>query len=154
MTIKLAGDTVRHGLVLEVDRDLAVIQVLEGTAGMGTSGTRVQFSGQPLRIPFGDGWLGRVCNGRGEPIDDGPPVSGGRRATVSGDPLNPIYRDPPADPVLTGVSVIDALTTLVRGQKLPVFSLPGMPHLSLACRSLRRRQRVATRSAWSSPAWA
>jgi V/A-type H+/Na+-transporting ATPase subunit B len=133
VTIKLADDTVRHGQVLEVDRDLAVIQVLEGTAGMSTSGTRVQFSGQPLRIPVGDGWLGRVCNGRGEAIDDGPPVSGGRRARVSGDPLNPIYRDPPADPVLTGVSVIDALTTLVRGQKLPVFSLPGMPHLSLAC---------------------
>ena len=133
VTIKLADDTVRHGQVLEVDRDLAVIQVLEGTAGMSTSGTRVQFSGQPLRIPVGDGWLGRVCNGRGEAIDDGPPVSGGQRARVSGDPLNPIYRDPPADPVLTGVSVIDALTTLVRGQKLPVFSLPGMPHLSLAC---------------------
>jgi len=133
VTIRLDDGTLRHGQVLEVDHDVAVIQVLEGTAGMSTTGTRVQFSGEPLRITVGDGWLGRVCNGRGEPIDDGPPVPGGQRAAVTGDPLNPIRRDPPADPVLTGVSVIDALTTLVRGQKLAVFSLPGLPHLGLAC---------------------
>ncbi len=133
VTITLADGSARHGQVLEVDRDLAVIQVLEGTAGMSASGTCVQFSGQPLRIPVGDGWLGRACSGRGVPIDEGPPVSGVQLATVSGYPLNPVWRDPPTDPVLTGVSVIDALTTLVRGQKLPIFSLPGMPHLSLAC---------------------
>lgn len=122
----------RHGLVLEVDRDLAVVQVHEGTEGMRLAGTRVVFAGESLHIPVGTGWLGRVCNGRGEPVDGGPPVAAERRAPVAGSPLNPIYRAPPTEPVLTGVSGIDALTTLVRGQKLPVFSAPGLPHLALA----------------------
>ncbi len=122
----------RHGLVLEVDRDLAVVQVLEGTADLVPGRTRVSFSGEPLRVPVGLGWLGRVCNGRGEPVDGGPPVHGPRTAPVAGAPLNPVRREPPADPVLTGISAIDALTTLVRGQKLPIFSAAGLPHLELA----------------------
>jgi V/A-type H+/Na+-transporting ATPase subunit B len=130
--IRLSSGEQRHGLVLEVDHDLAVVQVLEGTAGMDSAGTRLEFAGEPLSIPVGPGWLGRVCDGRGDPVDGGPPVFGTSRAAVSGAPLNPTWRDPPAEPVLTGVSVIDALTTVVRGQKLPVFSLPGLPHLELA----------------------
>jgi V/A-type H+-transporting ATPase subunit B len=130
--IRLESGEVRHGLVLEVDRDLAVVEVLEGTDGIEPSGTRVSFTGEPLRIPVGEGWLGRVCNGRGEPVDGGPPVFGVRTAAVNGHPLNPVRREPPADPVVTGISVIDALTTLVRGQKLPVFSVAGLPHLELA----------------------
>ena len=133
VSLTVADGTVRHGLVLDVDRDVAVIQVLEGTAGMDLSSTRIRFSGAPLRIPVGTGWLGRTCNGRGEPTDGGPPVTGQRQVPVNGDPLNPVQREAPAEPVLTGVSVLDALTTLVRGQKLPVFSLPGLPHLRLAC---------------------
>jgi V/A-type H+-transporting ATPase subunit B len=131
-SIHLTDGTTRHGLVLEVDRDLAVLQVLEGTEGIEPEGTRVSFSGKPLAIPVGDGWLGRVCNGRGEPLDGGPPVFGATTAPVNGLPLNPAWRQSPADPVLTGISAIDALTTLVRGQKLPVFSVPGLPHLELA----------------------
>jgi V/A-type H+-transporting ATPase subunit B len=130
--ITLASGELRHGLVLEVDRDLAVVQVLEGTEGIEPAAARVSFAGQPLRIPVGEGWLGRVCNGRGEPLDGGPPVFGATTAPVNGLPLNPTWRRPPADPVLTGVSAIDALTTLVRGQKLPVFSVAGLPHLELA----------------------
>ena len=130
--IRLPSGEVRHGLVLEVDRDLAVVQVLEGTEGIEPAGSRVSFSGEPLRIPVGEGWLGRVCNGRGEPADGGPPVFGERTRPVTGYPLNPTWRQPPAEPVITGVSVIDALTTLVRGQKLPVFSVAGLPHLELA----------------------
>jgi V/A-type H+-transporting ATPase subunit B len=131
-TILLPGGDRRHGLVLETDRDLAVVQVLEGTEGLVPAETRVVFTGSPLHIPVGTGWLGRVCNGRGEPVDGGPPVFGVRTAPVAGWPLNPTRREPPTEPVLTGVSVIDALTTLVRGQKLPVFSVPGLPHLELA----------------------
>jgi V/A-type H+/Na+-transporting ATPase subunit B len=122
----------RHGLVLEVNRDLAVVQVLEGTAGLGPTGTQVGFSGSPLRIPVGPDWLGRVCTGRGEPMDGGPRVTGETTAAVTGFPMNPVVRQPPAEPVLTGVSVIDGLTTLVRGQKLPIFSQAGLPHLDLA----------------------
>jgi V/A-type H+-transporting ATPase subunit B len=127
-----AGRDVRHGLVLEVDRDLAVVQVLEGTDGLAARSTRVAFSGEPLAVPVGPGWLGRVCNGRGEPIDGGAPISGTATAPIAGYPLNPVHRDPPVEPVLTGISAIDALTTLVRGQKLPIFSVAGLPHLELA----------------------
>ncbi len=130
--IRLDSGETRHGLVLEVDRDLAVVQVLEGTDGMSPAGTGVVFSGETLHIPVGEGWLGRVCNGRGEPVDGGPPVLAAARAAVGGHPLNPTARETPAEPVLTGVSAIDALTTLVRGQKLPVFSSAGLPHLELA----------------------
>lgn len=131
-TIWSADGTERHGLVLEVDRELAVVQVLEGTSGLSTSGTRVGFSGSPLRIPVSQDWLGRVCTGRGEPMDGGPPVTGDTTAAVTGFPMNPAIRQPPAEAVLTGISVIDGLTTLVRGQKLPVFSVAGLPHLDLA----------------------
>ncbi len=130
--IRLAGGEVRHGLVLEVAGDLAVLQVLEGTEGMALTGSRVRFAGEPLHIPVGPEWLGRVCNGRGEPVDGGPPVLAAQRAPVAGYPINPVRREPPAEPVLTGVSAIDALATLVRGQKLPVFSQAGLPHLALA----------------------
>lgn len=128
----LASGETRMGTVLEVDRDLAVVQIMEGTAGLDLASTRVGFSGEVLQVPVGDGWLGRVCNGRGEPIDGGPPVVGGTWSAVSGQPINPSRREPPRDPVVTGVSAIDALTTLVRGQKLPVFSIAGLPHLALA----------------------
>jgi len=131
-TIRDARGGERHGLVLEVNRELAVVQVLEGTAGLSASGTRVGFSGSPLRIPVGPDWLGRVCTGRGEPMDGGPPVTGETTAAVNGFPMNPVARQPPAEPVLTGISVIDGLTTLVRGQKLPIFSVAGLPHLDLA----------------------
>lgn len=130
--IRMHTGEVRNGLVLEVDRDLAVVQMLEGTAGIRPADTRVRFAGETLHVPVGPGWLGRVCNGRGEPLDGGPPIFGTRRASVAGSPINPTRREPPSEPVVTGVSAIDALTTVVRGQKLPVFSVAGLPHLELA----------------------
>lgn len=130
--IRTGDGRTRHGLVLDVDRDLAVVQVLEGTAGIVAEDVAVRFDGSALRIPVGAGWLGRVCNGRGEPIDGGPEVQGRTLAPVSGWPLNPVWREPPSQPVLTGVTAIDGLTTLVRGQKLPIFSVAGLPHLELA----------------------
>ncbi|MFB9839411.1 V-type ATP synthase subunit B [Actinoallomurus acaciae] len=130
--IRLDSGEERSGLVLEVDRDLAIVQVFEGTDAMTRHDARVAFSGGPLTIPVGDGWLGRVCDGRGKPRDGGPPVFGPVDAPVGGAPLNPTRRSPPAEPVLTGISAIDALTTLVRGQKIAIFSSPGLPHLELA----------------------
>ncbi len=121
-----------HGLVLEVDRDVATLQVFENTGGMALGGIRVRFAGRPLHVEVGSGWLGRVCNGRGDPLDGGPPVTGTTALPVSGWPMNPVHRQSPQQPVLTGISAIDALTTLVRGQKLPIFSVPGLPHLTLA----------------------
>lgn len=130
--IRLATGDRRHGLVLDTARDRVLVQVLEGTGGMHTEGTRVTFSGAPMRVPVGTAWLGRVCDGMGRPLDGGPPVLGAADAPVAGVPLNPVHRDPPAEPVLTGISAVDALTTLARGQKLPIFSRAGLPHLELA----------------------
>jgi V/A-type H+/Na+-transporting ATPase subunit B len=130
--VELADGSSLHGVVLEVNRDLAVVQLFEGTRGVGRQGVSARFSGRPMDIPVGEGWLGRVCNGRGEPLDGGPPVFGDTTRPVAGAPLNPGRRATPEDPIITGVSVIDGLATLVRGQKLPVFSLGGLSHLELA----------------------
>jgi V/A-type H+-transporting ATPase subunit B len=131
--LELRDGSERHGVVLEVNRDLAVVQVFEGTRGIGRAGIAARFSGRPMEIPIGAGWLGRVFNGRGEPLDGGPPVFGSATRPVAGSPLNPARREAPRDPIITGVSGIDGLATLVRGQKLPVFSQGGLPHLELAC---------------------
>ena len=130
--IRLDSGEVRHGTVLDVHADLAVVEVLEGTSEMRLDSARVAFSGTPMRIPVGEGWLGRVCNGRGEPIDGGPAVLGGELRSVAGAPINPARRAAPSEALLTGVSAIDGMATVVRGQKLPVFSVGGLPHLELA----------------------
>jgi V/A-type H+-transporting ATPase subunit B len=130
--VRTAAGEVRHGVVLDVDRDLAVVQVFEGTGGLSRSGVRVRFAGTPLEVPVGEGWLGRVVNGRGQPLDGGPPVLDGVLREVAGRPINPAARRTPRDPILTGVSGVDTLATLVLGQKLPIFSVAGLPHLELA----------------------
>jgi len=130
--VRLDSGELRHGVVLDVSDTLAVVEVYEGTAGVHLGGVRVAFTGSPLRIPVGEGWLGRVCNGRGEPLDGGPPVVGDELRSVSGSPINPRARATPREAILTGVSAIDGLATLVRGQKLPIFSVGGLPHLELA----------------------
>jgi len=130
--VTLDSGEVRHGTVLDVNHDLAVVEILEGTSGMRLDCTRVAFSGTPMQIAVGEGWLGRTCNGRGDPIDGGPPVRGGEQRPVAGEPISPAARATPNEPILTGVSAIDGLATLVRGQKLPVFSVGGLGHLELA----------------------
>ncbi len=130
--IRAEGQPDRHGVVVDVSEDVAVVEVFEGTAGLGTTGTIVGFTGRPLHVPVTERWLGRVLNGRGAPLDGGPPITGTIHRPVSGLPLNPTSRDIPRDPVITGVRAIDGLTTLVRGQKLPIFSVGGLPHLELA----------------------
>ncbi|HWF42833.1 MAG TPA: hypothetical protein VN683_12175, partial [Acidothermaceae bacterium] len=96
--IRIAGGADRHGLVLDVDGDLAVVEVLEGTQGMSSQSTSVSFDGHPLEISVGTSWLGRVCDGRGQPRDGGPPIVGRRQVPVEGRPLNPTMRQPPSDP--------------------------------------------------------
>ncbi len=130
--IRLANGPPRHGVVLEVHDDLAVVEVLEGTSAMAIDGARVSFTGAPMQIPVSEAWLGRVCNGRGQPIDGGPPIRGGEQRTIAGRPINPAARAVPHDAILTGVSAVDGLVSLVRGQKLPIFSVGGLPHLELA----------------------
>jgi V/A-type H+-transporting ATPase subunit B len=130
--IRLDDGEVRHGVVQELDRDLAIVQVYEGAQGIGRHNARVAFEGRPTTIPVGDGWLGRVTNGRGVPLDGGPAVLGDARRPVAGRPANPASRTTPREPIVTGISAIDGLATLVRGQKLPIFSVGGLSHLDLA----------------------
>jgi V/A-type H+-transporting ATPase subunit B len=130
--IRLPDGEVRHGVVLDVSLAHATVEVLEGTAGMRLEGMRTAFGGAPMSVPVTDDWLGRVCDGRGEPLDDGPPILGSRRREITGTPINPAVRIPPSEPIITGISAIDGLATLVRGQKLPIFSVGGLPHLELA----------------------
>ena len=130
--IRLDTGEVRHGVVQEVDRDLAVVQVHEGSGGIGVDTAGVAFLGEPVTIPVGEGWLGRVTDGRGDPLDDGPPVLADQRRPVTGRPINPAHRETPQEAIITGVSAVDGLATLVRGQKLPIFSQGGLSHLDLA----------------------
>ncbi len=122
----------RQGVVLDVSREIAVVEVFEGTAGLAPSSLSVAFSGSTKRVPVGGAWLGRVCSGSGAPLDGGPPIVADVERDVAGRPINPAARATPRDPILTGISAIDGLATLVRGQKLPIFSVGGLPHLELA----------------------
>ncbi len=130
--VRLGSGERRNGVVLDVHGGIAVVEVLEGTSGMRLDDARVSFTGAPMTIPVGPAWLGRVCNGRGEPVDGGPPITGSEVREIAGRPINPAARAVPREAILTGVSAVDGLATLVRGQKLPIFSVGGLPHLELA----------------------
>jgi V/A-type H+-transporting ATPase subunit B len=127
-----------HGRVLEVRADLAVVEVLEGTAELSIANTRVRFLGHPLKIGVAREMLGRVFDGLGEPLDGGPPPVAEGLRDVNGEPINPVRRDYPRDCIQTGVSSIDGMNTLVRGQKLPIFSGSGLPHDALAAQIVRQ----------------
>ncbi len=120
------------GRVASLDQDAMVIEVLESTIGIGLKDVRVRFLGEPLHFAVGPGLLGRVFNGVGEPADGGPPVAARKRFRIDGIPINPTQRVLPRDFIETGVTAIDLMNSLVRGQKLPLFSAGGMPHDQLA----------------------
>jgi V/A-type H+-transporting ATPase subunit B len=131
---------VRRGRVLEVERKIAVVQVFEGTSGLSSSETRVRFLGEPLKVPVSTELLGRVMNSLGEPIDGNPKPFTEDLRDVNGYPLNPDAREYPRDFIQTGVSVIDGMCSLVRGQKLPIFSASGLPHNLLAVQIARQAE--------------
>jgi V/A-type H+/Na+-transporting ATPase subunit B len=129
---------IRRGRVLEVGEDTAVIQVFAGSTGLSIDGTRIRFLGDTLHIPVSDEMLGRVFDGLGNPIDGGPPPLTDEYRDVNGQPINPTARVYPRDYIQTGVSTIDGLNTLLRGQKLPIFSGAGLPHDQLAAQIVRQ----------------
>ncbi len=131
------GET-RRGRVLEISSSIAAIEVFEGTTGLSTTSTSVKFLGKPLTIPLSTEMLGRVFNGLGEPIDGGPVPFTEDYRDVNGQPMNPYSRDYPTQFIQTGVSAIDGMDTLVRGQKLPIFSGSGLPHNLLATQIARQ----------------
>jgi V/A-type H+-transporting ATPase subunit B len=128
----------RVGTVLEVSENVTVIQVLEGTDGLSNSATRVRFLGKSMSIPVSRQMLGRVFDGLGRPIDGSPAPFGGDQRDISGDPINPYSREYPRDFIQTGISAIDGMNTLVRGQKLPIFSGNGLPHNRIAAQITRQ----------------
>ena len=136
--IELPDGTVRRGKVLEVDRDTAVVQLFESAAGINLAESKVRFLGHPLQLGVSEDMLGRVFNGMGEPIDDGPAILAEEYRDINGLPMNPAARAYPAEFIQTGISTIDGLNTLVRGQKLPIFSCSGLPHASLAAQIARQ----------------
>jgi V/A-type H+-transporting ATPase subunit B len=128
----------RLGRVLETTKGLAVVQVFEGTSGLTTTGVKARFLGRTLELPVSDELLGRVFDGLGRPIDGLPEPVGKERRDVNGLPINPEQRDYPRDFIQTGISVIDGMLSLVRGQKLPIFSGSGLPHNLLAAQIARQ----------------
>ena len=136
--IELADGTLRRCQVLEVDGDKAVVQLFESSAGINLRDSKVRFLGHPLQLAVSGDMLGRVFNGMGQPIDGGPEILPEKCLDINGLPMNPAARDYPNEFIQTGVSTIDGLNTLVRGQKLPIFSGSGLPHAQLAAQIARQ----------------
>jgi len=129
---------VRPGIVLESSKEMVVVQIFQGTAGLTIPSTKVRFTGEPLLVPVSKQMLGRVFNGLGEPIDGGPRPAGDAELNVNGMAINPTARQYPRDFIQTGISIIDGMNTLIRGQKLPIFSGNGLPHNELAAQIARQ----------------
>lgn len=128
----------RLGKVLEVGYGLAIVQVFEGTTGLSVKGTKAKFLGRTMETPVSEDMLGRVFDGLGRPIDSLPPPIPRDRLDVNGSPINPERRDYPTNFIQTGISGIDGMNTLIRGQKLPIFSGAGLPHNKLAAQIARQ----------------
>jgi V/A-type H+-transporting ATPase subunit B len=135
--IEVDGDT-RLGQVIDVSKDVAVIQIFGTSLGITPGKTVIKFRGETLRIPVSTDMLGRIFDGLARPIDGGPPIVPEDYLDIHGAPLNPSIRIPPSEFIETGISVIDGMLTLVRGQKLPIFSGSGLPHNRIAMQIVRQ----------------
>ena len=142
--IELANGEIRRCRVLEVDGSNALVQLFESAAGINVATSKVRFLGRNLELPVSPDILGRVFDGLGSPIDGGPPIIPDKRMDINGLPMNPAARDYPNEFIQTGVSAIDGLNTLVRGQKLPIFSGSGLPHAQLAAQIARQAKVLGT----------
>ncbi len=136
--IELANGEVRRCKVLEVDGSNALVQLFESSTGINLESSKVRFLGHCMELGVSEDMLGRVFDGQGRPIDGGPEILPEARMDINGLPMNPAARVYPAEFIQTGVSAIDGLNTLVRGQKLPIFSASGLPHAQLAAQIARQ----------------
>ena len=137
VNIILADGTTKRGQVLDTSDDLVVVQIFESTAGIGRD-SGVRFTGETIKMPVGKDMLGRILSGGGKPIDGGPEIVPEKRLDITGAAINPYARGMPADFIQTGISTIDGTNTLVRGQKLPIFSGAGLPHNNVALQIARQ----------------
>ena len=136
--IELASGEVRRCKVLEVNGTDALVQLFESSTGINLSNSKVRFLGRSMELAVSEDMLGRVFDGMGRPMDDGPEILPDQRMDINGLPMNPVARAYPNEFIQTGVSAIDGLNTLVRGQKLPIFSASGLPHAQLAAQLARQ----------------
>jgi len=136
--LTLPDGTKRSGQVLEVSGSKAVVQVFEGTSGIDAKNTTCEFTGDILRTPVSEDMLGRIFNGSGKPIDKGPPVLAEDYLDIQGQPINPWARIYPEEMIQTGISAIDGMNSIARGQKIPIFSAAGLPHNEIAAQICRQ----------------
>lgn len=136
--IELQTGEKRKGKVLEINGSKAMVQIFEGSTGINLKGTKARFLGKPLEIGVSEDMLGRVFDGMGRSNDNGPDIIPEKRLDINGEAINPVARDFPSEFIQTGISAIDGLNTLVRGQKLPIFSASGLPHTKLAAQIARQ----------------
>ncbi|MFA7162317.1 MAG: V-type ATP synthase subunit B, partial [Candidatus Methanomethylophilaceae archaeon] len=137
VSVKLSDGSMKRGKVLDSSDKVIVVQVFEGTTGIDRSAS-VRFLGETMKMPVSKDMLGRILSGAGDPIDGGPPINPEQRLDITGAAINPWARDSPHDFIQTGISTIDGMNTLVRGQKLPIFSGSGLPHNDLALQIARQ----------------
>ncbi|RZN38528.1 MAG: ATP synthase subunit B [Methanosarcinales archaeon] len=135
--IKLEDGTTKRGQVLDTSNDIVVVQIFEGTGGLNRE-CGVRFTGETIKLPVSIDLLGRILSGSGDPLDGGPNIVADDRLDINGAAMNPYARQPPADFIQTGISTIDGMNTLVRGQKLPIFSGSGLPHNEIALQIARQ----------------
>lgn len=128
----------KTGRIIDISEDMAVVQVFGSTNGLDLDETSIEFLEEPMELRVGEGLLGRVFNGLGKPIDGYDEIISSTKRNVNGLPLNPYAREYPRDFIQTGVSSIDGMNTLIRGQKLPIFSGNGLPHNRLAAQIIRQ----------------
>ena len=136
--IQQQDGSIRRGRVLEIDHDKALLQLFEGSQGLQISTSKARFLGKSIELDVAPDMLGRIFDGMGKPIDKGPALIPEKHLNINGTPMNPTARDYPSEFIQTGISAIDGLNTLVRGQKLPVFSGSGLPHANLAAQIARQ----------------
>lgn len=142
--IEMPGGEIRRGQVLEVNGDKALVQVFEGSSGINIRAAKIRFLGKGIELPVSLDILGRVFDGMGLPRDKGPKIIPEKRLDINGFPINPFARDYPSEFIQTGVSAIDGMNTMVRGQKLPIFSGSGLPHSRLAAQIARQAKVLGT----------
>ncbi|CAG7852688.1 V-type proton ATPase subunit B Short=V-ATPase subunit B; AltName: Full=V-ATPase 57 kDa subunit; AltName: Full=Vacuolar proton pump subunit B [Serendipita indica DSM 11827] len=136
--LTLPDGTRRGGQVLEVQGKKAIVQVFEGTAGVDVKATHVEFTGSSMKLPVAEDMLGRIFNGSGNPIDKGPKVFAEDYLDINGSPINPYSRIYPEEMIQTGISTIDVMNSIARGQKIPIFSAAGLPHNEIAAQICRQ----------------
>merc|ERR1711988_1460234 len=141
--LTLPGGEKRKGQVLEVNDNRAVVQVFEGTSGIDSKTTSCEFSGDILKIGVAEDMVGRIFNGSGKPIDNGPAILAEEYLDIMGQPINPFMRVYPEEMIQTGISAIDTMNSIARGQKIPLFSAAGLPHNEIAAQMCRQAGLVA-----------